>query len=86
MKKSHYKKQLILNDYRYGRINLFKAIELLIKIGISRNISRKELLNIQRQNLFKISEYQKTSNKNTYNISLIDDDDDEYYFDISFDE
>lgn len=87
MKKSHYKKQHILNDYRYGRINLAEAIELLKSIGISKNISKKELINIQRQNLFKISEYQKTTNKNTYNISLIDDDDDdEYYFDIVFDE
>ena len=85
MNKSHYKKKLILNDYTYGRINLAEATEILKYIGISINISKKHLKKIQRQNLFKISEYQKVTNKNTSHISLIDDDD-EYYFDISFDE
>ena len=85
MNKSHYKKKLILNDYTYGRINLAEAIELLEGIGISINISKKHLINIPRQNLFKISEYQIAINKNTSDVSLIDDDD-EYYFDISYDE
>ena len=49
----------VLNEYKYGRINLIEACKILKEVGISRENSISTLTKIQRENIIFISEFYK---------------------------
>lgn len=84
----------ILNEYKFGIINLFEATKKLRQNNISPKNCNKILMNINRKNIFLITDYFGSSIENRdseffFEIKWNDFDknqDEEYYFEIEFEE
>ena len=89
----------VLNEYKYGKINLFEACKILKKVGMSEENSMLTLSNIHRENIIFISEFFKNKHlsKNAkikdgdylfeiYNEEFDENNKDEYFFEIEFEE
>ena len=89
----------VLNEYKYGRINLFEACKILKKVGISKENSMLTLTKIHRENIIFISKFFKNKHlsKNAkikdedylfeiYNEEFDKNNEDEYFFQIEFEE
>ena len=89
----------VLNEYKYGRINLFEACKILKKVGISKENSMLTLTKIHRENIIFISKFFKNKHlsKNAkikdegylfeiYNKEFDKNNEDEFFFEIEFEE
>ena len=83
---------IILDDYKYGKFSLIESLDKLKLIGISEKEGKTILLSIDRYNIFLISDYNvaKTNNgdclSGTNFEELSKNYDEEYYFDIKFED
>ena len=88
----------VLNEYKYGKINFIEASKKLKQAGMSEKKIKLILSNINRENIFFISDFFKTkhliSNNNIENDFLFEinydddeeDNEDEIFFDIDYEE
>ena len=84
----------ILKEYKFGLINLFEATKKLRHINIPPKKCNKILMNINRKNILLITDYlagtiengdsEYLSEINRYDFDK--NQDEEYYFDIEFEE